>query len=127
MPHFTIECSENVLFVKTPEEIMAAVYEAAEATKLFRDNDIKVRLIPYKFYMLGKGKADFIHIVGNIIEGRTEVERSDLSKTIVTRVNELFPQASFISIYINEFALATYSNKSLIHPLNKSNDRFFLS
>ncbi len=49
---------------------MQAVYDAAEATGLFAVNDIKVRLRPYQYFKLGKGKRDFIHIFGYIMEGR---------------------------------------------------------
>lgn len=31
MPRFVIECSENVLWMKTPADIMSVVYRAAEA------------------------------------------------------------------------------------------------
>lgn len=43
MPHFIIDCSENVIQQKSPDEIMQAVYAVAEATGLFAPNDIKVR------------------------------------------------------------------------------------
>ncbi|WP_353050500.1 hypothetical protein [Chryseobacterium sp. ISL-6] len=42
MPHFIVDCSEEVLNIKSPHEIMDAVYEVAEASGLFAKNDIKV-------------------------------------------------------------------------------------
>ena len=63
MPHFVIECSDNILKQNTPEDIMLAVYEVADATGLFVENDIKVRLQPYKHYKLGHTKNDFIRIL----------------------------------------------------------------
>ena len=45
MPHFIIECSENIIKLKTPEEIIQAVYTIADATNLFAVGDIKVRII----------------------------------------------------------------------------------
>lgn len=50
MPHFVIECSEDILYHKKPDEILRAVYEVAESTGLFATNDIKVRLNPYTHY-----------------------------------------------------------------------------
>ena len=44
MPHFIIDCSESIIQQKSPDEIMKAVYETAEATGLFAENDIKVTL-----------------------------------------------------------------------------------
>lgn len=125
MPHFIIDCSENIIRQKSPDEIMQAVFDVAEATGLFAVNDIKVRLRPYQYFKLGTGKKDFIHIFGNIMEGRSAEQKADLSKKIIERLNEMFPDISTLSINIREFEKATYSNKALIHPLNTSNDRHF--
>ena len=125
MPHFIIECSESVIQQKSPDEIMQAVFDVAEAAGLFAPNDIKVRLRPYQYFKLGENKKDFIHIFGNIMEGRSTVQKADLSKRIIERLNEMFPEISILSINIREFEQATYSNKALIHPLNKAKDRHF--
>ena len=125
MPHFIIDCSENIIRQKSPDEIMQAVFDVAEATGLFAVNDIKVRLRPYQYFKLGTGKKDFIHIFGNIMEGRSAEQKADLSRKIIERLNEMFPDISTLSINIREFEKATYSNKALIHPLNTSNDRHF--
>jgi 5-carboxymethyl-2-hydroxymuconate isomerase len=125
MPHFVIECSESVLIQKSPEEIMQAVYEVAEATGLFAKGDIKVRINPYKYYKLGETKNDFLHIFGNIMEGRNEAQKADLSKKIIERLNQLLPDIAILSMNVRDFEMATYSNKSLINPLNVSGDRHF--
>lgn len=125
MPHFIIDCSENILEQKSPDEIMEAVYAVAEASGLFALNDIKVRLRPYQYFKLGEGKKDFIHIFGNIMEGRSTEQKANLSRQIMERLSELFPEISILSINIREFEKATYSNKALIHPLNTTHDRFF--
>lgn len=125
MPHFIIDCSENIIERKSPEEIMQAVYDAAEATGLFAAGDIKVRLRPYKYFNLGKGKRDFIHVFGNIMEGRSTEQKGNLSRKIIERLNEIFPDVSILSINISEFEKETYCNKALIHPLNITSDRHF--
>ena len=125
MPHFIIDCSENIIEQKSPAEIMQAVYDVAEATGLFAAGDIKVRLHPYQYFKLGAGKQDFIHIFGNIMEGRSVEQKANLSRKIIERLNEMFPDISILSINVGEFEKATYSNKALIHPLNTTNDRHF--
>ena len=125
MPHFIIDCSENILGEKSPAEIMEAVYSEAEATGLFALNDIKVRIRPFQHYKLGETKKDFIHIFGNIMEGRTRDQKADLSRRIIERLNLMFPDISILSMNIREFEFSTYCNKSLINPLNPSNDRHF--
>ena len=104
---------------------MQAVYDVAEASGLFAANDIKVRLRPYQYFKLGKDKKDFIHIFGNIMEGRSTDQKATLSQKIIERLNEMFPDVSILSINIREFERATYSNKALIHPLNTTHDRHF--
>ncbi len=125
MPHFIINCSPDIIEQKSPAEIMDAVYETAEATGLFAKDDIKVRINPYQYYRIGKTKKNFIHIFGNIMEGRSTEQKADLSKKIIQRLNHLFSDAPIHSMNIHEFEMATYSNKSLINPLNKSNNRHF--
>jgi len=125
MPHFIIECSENIFEQKSPEEIMQAVYDAAEAVELFAVNDIKVRLRPFQYFKLGAGKKDFIHIFGYVMEGRSIEQKANLSRKIIDRLNKMLPDISILSINISEFEKATYSNKALIHPLNITSDRHF--
>lgn len=125
MPHFIIDCSENIIREKSPEETMQAVYTAAEATGLFAANDIKVRLRPFQYFKLGTGKKDFIHIFAYIMEGRGVEQKANLSRKIIENLSEMFPDVSILSINVSEFEKATYSNKTLIHPLNTANDRHY--
>ncbi len=125
MPHFIIDCSEDIINIKTPGEIMHAIYEVSDATQLFAENDIKVRINPYTHFKLGADKKNFIHIFGYIMEGRTTEQKADLSKKIITRLNEMFPDISILSMNISEFDKATYCNEALIHTLNTSGDRHF--
>jgi len=120
MPHFIIDCSAEIIDQRSPEEIMQAVYETAEETELFVKNDIKVRLNPYKYYKLGNSKKDFIHIFGNIMEGRSMEQKANLARKIVERLNQMFPDISILSINIREFEIKSYCNKSLINPKNKT-------
>lgn len=125
MPHFIIDCSQDILLQRTPDELMNAVYEAADATGLFAPNDIKVRLQPYQYYRLGAGKKDFLHVFGYIMQGRNTEQKANLSKQISTRLSELLPDISFLSVNISDFEAATYSNKALINLDNTNNDRHF--
>src|SRR5436309_1376342 len=125
MPHFIIDCSEDILTRIPPEQLMQAVYEVAESTGLFAENDIKVRIQPYHYFMLGKGKHDFIHITGNIMEGRSTEQRAMLSRKIIQRLDEMLPDLSILSINITEFEKATYCNKAMLDPRNTMHDRHF--
>jgi len=114
MPHFIVDCSEDIIEINTPEEIMESIYEAAESTDLFADGDIKVRINPFKYFKLGPSKTNFIHVFGNIMEGRNIAQKADLSNRIITRLKSMFPNVPIISINIREFEKATYVNRSMI-------------
>jgi 5-carboxymethyl-2-hydroxymuconate isomerase len=114
MPHFVIDCSQNILNLKSPEEIMQAVYDTAESTGLFDVGDIKVRINPFQYYNIGNTQDDFIHIFANIMEGRTTDQKSSLSNKIIGQLKILFPQVPILSINIRDFEKATYCNKSMV-------------
>lgn len=111
MPHLTIDCSENILKLRSPEEIMQNVYNSAESTALFDFGDIKVRINPFQYYNVGNTKEDFIHIFGNIMEGRTTAQKSMLSKEVIKNLKTMFPEVAMLSMNIRDFEKATYCNK----------------
>jgi 5-carboxymethyl-2-hydroxymuconate isomerase len=125
MPHFILDCSADILIQKNPGEIMRAVYETAEATNLFAKNDIKVRIRPFEYFLLGDDKNDFIHVFGNIMEGRTTEQKAQLSRSIIERLNTMFPDVSILSINIRDFEKSTYCNKALLNPENILQNRHF--
>ena len=113
MPHFVIDCSENIIALKSPNRIMQNVYDSAESTGLFSKGDIKVRINPFKYYNIGDDKESFIHIFANIMEGRTNNQKSKLSKGIIRELKLMFPNVPIISINIRDFEKATYCNKAM--------------
>src|SRR5215203_5024266 len=103
MPHFVIDCSENILRLCAAEEILQAVHDTAEATGLFKKGDIKVRIRPFTHYTVGRMKSDFIHVFGNIMEGRTTDQKANLSRQIVAKLKLMFAEVPVISINIRDF------------------------
>lgn len=114
MPHFIIECSENLIKDTSKQEVMQLVYETAEASELFAKGDIKVRIKVYEDYIVGGEKKDFIHVFGNIMEGRTAEQKNNLSSNIVMVLKELFPNSPVVSMNIRDFEKVGYCNKSMV-------------
>lgn len=114
MPHFVIDCSENVIRLKSAEEIMQEVFDAALSTDLFIASEIKVRINPFSYYNNGNTLDDFIHVFGYIMEGRNTDQKAKLSKAIVTKLNEILSEVPVISINIKDFEKASYFNKTMI-------------
>ena len=114
MPHFILDCTERILEIQDPQKVIKAVFETAFETGLFGRNDIKVRLNPFKHSLVQGGDADFIHVFGNIMEGRTDIQKANLSKVIVKQLNNMFPEVSIISMNIRDFEKKSYCNKTMI-------------
>ncbi len=114
MPHFILDCSETLLDQNTPDSIMQAVYDAAESTELFAPGDIKVRINPFQLYNIGNSKDDFIHVFGNIMEGRTGEQKSKISNKIVSELKSMFPSVPIISMNIRDFDKDSYCNKQMV-------------
>jgi len=114
MPHFVIDCSENIIRQKSPQEIMQKVYETADLTRLFAKGDIKIRINPFTHYIVGNKQDDFIHVFANIMEGRNIAQKKRLSENIASELKAMFPEVPIISINIRDFEKATYYNKSMV-------------
>ncbi len=92
---------------------MQKVYEIAEASNLFAKGDIKVRIIPFKHYHIGDSDS-FSHVFGNIMEGRMDAQKINLSKAIVTELKNTLPNVPLISMNIREIVKANYCNRSMV-------------
>ncbi|WP_264537245.1 5-carboxymethyl-2-hydroxymuconate Delta-isomerase [Flavobacterium sp. N1736] len=114
MPHFVIDCSENVIRLKSADEIMQVVFDAALSTDLFIASEVKVRINPFSYYNNGNTLDDFIHVFSYIMEGRNTDQKAKLSKAIVTKLNEILPEVPVISINIKDFEKASYFNKTMV-------------
>ena len=114
MPHFVIDCSEQIIKLKSPQEIIQNVYITAESTGLFLPEEIKVRINPFQYYTTGNTSDNFIHVFANIMQGRNTEQKANLSKQIVSELKAMFPEVSIISINIRDFESATYCNKGMV-------------
>ncbi len=116
MPHFVIDCSPRVLGLWPVEMILKEVHYTAAATNLFDIDDIKVRIRQFEHYDVGNERKDFIHVFAHIMEGRTAEQKADLSRRVVTKLNELFPAVPVISMNVSDFEKATYCNLDKLRP-----------
>jgi len=113
MPHFIMDCSQNLLSSQQEETIIEQVHLVAHATGLFDEGDIKVRINPYQKYSVGNKHEDFIHVFAHIMQGRTTEQKAHLSKQVVSKLIELFPAVTNIAMNISDFEKATYCNRAM--------------
>lgn len=114
MPHFVIDCSENILELTNAEDLMEKVYQTATDSELFDAGDIKVRINPFDHYKLGESKNAFLHIFANIMEGRADREKKELSRAIIAELKAMLPDVPIISMNIRDFEKTGYCNRSMV-------------
>ena len=115
MPHFLVDCAAEVLKAQDEKTLLKEIHETANASGLFNEGDIKVRLRPYDRFLVGNASnKPFLHVFAYIMEGRTKEQKASLSKSMVTRLTELLPEAPVISMNVQEFEKATYCNRMML-------------
>lgn len=114
MPHFILDCSDDLFRVHDKRQVMEVVFKAAEASGLFSVADIKVRIRPFTDFITGGDGDAFLHVFSYIMEGRTQQQKNDLSKSIVSALTKLFPDVAVVSMNVMEFERVTYNNRSTV-------------
>jgi 5-carboxymethyl-2-hydroxymuconate isomerase len=114
MPHFILDCSHTIDRHADPDEILKSVLDAADASGLFQKGKVKVCLNLFEYYTVGGARDDFVHVIGYIWTGRSEEQRSDLSKRIVRALKTLLPAVPFLSVDIRQMERATYTNRDSV-------------
>jgi 5-carboxymethyl-2-hydroxymuconate isomerase len=114
MPHFVVDCSQAILKIQDEESIITRLHRVVNASGLFQESDIKIRVNPFAINSVGGGREDFIHTFAWIMEGRTVEQRAALSKAIVTELATMFPQLPRIAVNVAEFEKATYFNRAMM-------------
>ena len=114
MPHCILDCSRTIEKHAPLKDIIKAVHAAADGTGLFGRGDVKVRVNLYEHYTVGGTEDDFVHTVAYIMSGRTEEQRRNLSRQILTALKALLPNVRVISIDVREINRATYNNRDTV-------------
>ncbi|WP_434027190.1 5-carboxymethyl-2-hydroxymuconate Delta-isomerase [[Pseudomonas] boreopolis] len=114
MPHFVVDCAMGLLRHQDEEEIIMRLHNTINATGLFEESDIKIRVNPYAIHAAGGVREDFVHVFSWIMQGRSLEQRANLSRVIVSELSELFPQVPRIAANIAEFEKATYFNRTML-------------
>lgn len=114
MPHFVVDCSQEILHHHGEKEVIARLHRVVNSTGLFEESDIKVRINPYSVYVVGGKREDFIHVFSWIMQGRSIEQRQALAKVVVGELVNLYPHVLRIAVNIAEFEHATYFNRAMM-------------
>lgn len=112
MPHFNVDCSENVLSLIEPQSLAEAVHQAALSTELFAEANIQVRVKASAGHLVGGKKEDFISVFASILEGRTPEQKTSLSKAVVSKLCVLLPQVPHVHTNVTDLQKGTGCDQS---------------
>ena len=114
MPHFVVHTNASFLATTNGTRILQCINERAEASGLFPNSTIKVRIIPFENSIVGGEHADIIHIVAWIMGGRTTEQKKALADSIIIALKDLLPEIPTLSIDIRNIDPSTYSNREMV-------------
>ena len=113
MPHIMIDHSEDVAAQISIDDLMAAVHEAAMASDLFSEYDIKTRAIAYRHHRTGQTRDAFVHVAVHLLDGRSDAQKADLADGILARIEPLLPRVASVGVEIVEIHRASYRKRVL--------------
>lgn len=111
MPHFIVDCSQNISRLTNPARLVSAVHDAADASGLFDAGDTKVRCNFYDAYTVGGTSDDFVHVIGYLLSGRSDEQKRQLAARVVNRLMALLPTVETLSIDLRDIERTGYANR----------------
>jgi len=109
MPHCIIEYSNDLIELVTPRELIGAVYNANEESRMFDNGDIKVRAMSFAHHKTVNDTSGFIHVTLKILAGRSLHRKEKLSALVLKNLDELPLFNVHISVAVQEIEVASYS------------------
>jgi len=113
MPHVIIEHSEDVAGQIAIDELMAAVHDAALASGLFPEYDIKTRAIAYQNHRTGQTRDAFVHVALHLLDGRSDAQKSDLADAILGKIEPMLPSVASVGVEIIDIHRDSYRKRVL--------------
>jgi 5-carboxymethyl-2-hydroxymuconate isomerase len=117
MPHCVIECPKELKDIISFDVLATAVHDAAESSGLFDKGDVKSRIVTSDHYVVGGKKDSYVHVVTQLLSGRTIEQRKQLSDAIAKVLCELLPDVEMLSVEVREIEKQVYSNRKSVQNL----------
>lgn len=92
MPHLTLEHPADLPGFD-PAAALRQLNQAAFASGLFAERDIKSRALPLQTYAVGTGAAGgaFLHLCVALLPGRSQAVKAELSAALLRALGEALP------------------------------------
>ncbi|WP_028486480.1 5-carboxymethyl-2-hydroxymuconate Delta-isomerase [Thiomicrorhabdus chilensis] len=113
MPHIIIEYSQESLSRKLVKFLLSEAFYAVKSTRLFDEQNIKVRAHPVEHYQLGESDSGFMHIICRIHTGKTQDEKQLLTQTLLKSVKGVMMSSMVITVEVVEMDDSSYAKTVL--------------
>lgn len=109
MPHILIEYTAGLASDLLIESLLDELHAAISSTGLFEASHIRIRATPLRHYRCGGDKRHFVHAQLRIHTGRSAAQKSTLSNTILTTLQQQQWPVEDITVEVVEMARESYA------------------
>lgn len=113
MPHIVVEYSMDCIERSVIPKLMADLHGAAVATDIMRSEDVKIRLIACREYLVGGKASSFCHLTVRLLAGRQPDQKEHLSNTLRSILVTCLPAVSHISVEYRDMDPMSYKKRVL--------------
>ena len=113
MPHVSIEFSKGIEQTTDIQSVCNQVFAALADQDVFDAPTIKIRATSVEFFRIGSEPQTFVHATLLLMEGRDELTRTHLNKTILEVLGKALPNVGSITVQDVEMTRTTYAGRVL--------------
>lgn len=110
MPHCIVEHSSDL----NSNLFLEPVLKGCIASSVFagKEENIKLRAVPYEHFLLNDGSERFVHVSLKILSGRTDEQKALLSQAVLAQLQTLNLSQCVISVEVEDLHLPSYAKYS---------------
>jgi 5-carboxymethyl-2-hydroxymuconate isomerase len=119
MPHCILEASDNLLDAPDWPALLREIHGALVASGLFREADLKSRVLRHAVFRVGDGAPDraFVTLDLQIMEGRDDATKARLSELLMAVLAPAFPRTAAamrlnLTVQVSELHRASYQRQT---------------
>ena len=113
MPHVSIEFSKGLEQTNDIQSVCNQLFAVLAGQDAFDAPTIKIRATSVEFFRIGTEPQTFVHATLLLMEGRDELTRTQLNKTIIEVLGKALPNVGSITVQDVEMTLASYAKRVL--------------
>ena len=113
MPHIVIEYAQSLDATLDLNALVKAVYDGAGRSDLFEPETIKVRAIAFQHYLVAGEVQSFIHLRAQILSGRSEAQKKQLSQCLLEGIEPLATTVTSLTVDVVDMDRFCYAKRVL--------------